>query len=258
MDPLRKTPYISRLQTCSPGRLFAVQWVGEATLPQRKKEKETRMKYSRIAALCGFATCSAALYSQVIGIGPFAGTYSEGWEGFVNYVDSPTFYEPEPILIMGGMAHVTTATANAAIYRPGYADFGLGNSGLAQVAAGAQGMGVDSPSTMLIAFHGGMSHFGGYWGCATFGGGNWMTFEFFDTGGGYIDTVRVFYDREATGDGLLEWHGWETANPLGIGFVLVHGDYVVNDELQAHLVPEPATMIALGAGLAALMARRRR
>jgi hypothetical protein len=194
--------------------------------------------------LCGSA--SAALNP----IGPFTGTLSETWESFPHY--SPdAYYLADPTTIMGGGA--TISSPSMVIYEPGaVAPFGLGQNGLATVSDGAKGMGLNGGfETAAISFLNPVSDFGAYWGDG-FGD---VTLEFSDG-----SSASFSYSRPPPGDGVLEWHGWNST--IGITDVSYTGFYVAIDGLQANLVPETLprcadALLLLPFGLSAIRSLRR-
>lgn len=202
-----------------------------------------------VLALAGIATAG------VTPIGPFTGQISEDWESFDNYNQNPNFYEDAngPVSIFGGNAMISSPFSGQggimAIYEPGSADFGLGANGLAQVADGTKGMGLDTPTSATIDFSSDISDFGGYWGAAD----PVINFEFYDAGGLLIGTDTVSYSDPA-GQGTLIWLGW-TFN-TGIASITYSGGFVVNDGLQANVLPSPGALAILALG--GLVGTRRR
>lgn len=144
------------------------------------------------------------------------------------------------------------------VYEPGVAIFGLGNSGNAQVSDGVKGMGLNGfGETAVITFEMPILTFGGYWGVGTgdpVPDPNTVTVAFYTPDGGLIDTVGFLYSHSDNGDGGLDWHGWSSST--AIGRIEYTGDFVVNDGLQASLVPAPGAVALLG--LAGLFGTRRR
>ena len=182
---------------------------------------------------------------------PVVGNLTETWESFPNYNTGP-FNLTDPTSIMDGGASISNS--NMVVYEPGVADFGLGDSGLAQVSDGAKGMGIDnSAETTTITFTTPVPNFGAFWGAATGAGLSspaTVTVSFFDVFSLPIGTEQFTYVRP--GDGALEWHGW--ASTVGIAQLTYTGDFVVNDGLQADaVVPEPGTLALTGIGLLGLL-----
>ena len=220
------------------------------------------MKFQLLAASAVIGVCVPLANAGVISpIGPFAGTASETWEGFLYYNENPNFYEVSPATIFGGRATITHDFM--AVYGPP-STFGLGTSGTAQVFDGVKGMGLDRSEEFgagpaIIDFSTPVTEFGAYWGAATGDGGDLgdpavVTVSFFDTGGGLIDTITFDYSHSDTGDGGLDWQGWSSTT--AIGSIVYFGNFVVIDGMQANQVPAPSALALLG--IAGLAGRRRR
>ena len=195
------------------------------------------------------AGCAATLFfcgnarAALTSIGPFTGSLSETWESFNNY-NYPSFitYLPSVTTIMGGAA--TISNPFMAVYEPGAgATFGLSANGSAGVSDGTKGMGIDrAGQTATISFLNPIFDFGAYWGNAS------STVSL-----GFSDGSSASFSYSRPGDGVLEWHGWNSTS--GISSISYVGDYVVIDGLQAQaVVPEPATatVALLGLGVLAL------
>jgi len=182
---------------------------------------------------------------------PVVGNLTETWEAFPNYTTGP-FNLTDPTTIMGSWASISNP--NMLIYEAGVADFGIGDSGLAQVSDGAKGMGINNfAETTAITFTNPVPNFGAFWGAATgqgFPSPATVTVSFFDVLNQPLGTEQFTYVRP--GDGALEWHGW--ASTVGIAALTYTGDYVVTDGLQANaVVPEPGTLTLTGLGLLGLL-----
>jgi hypothetical protein len=210
--------------------------------------------FTAILGLCGMLAVPYASAVITPIPTPVVGSLTETWESFPNYNTGP-FNLTDPTSIMGGGALISNS--NMVVYEPGVADFGLGDSGLAQVSDGAKGMGIDSSAeTTTITFTTPVPNFGAFWGAATGASAGLPStatvyVSFFDVSNLPIGTEQFTYVRPA-GDGVLEWHGW--ASTVGIAQLTYTGDYVVNDGLQANaVVPEPGTLTLTGIGLLGLL-----
>jgi hypothetical protein len=157
----------------------------------------------------------------------------------------------------------TISAPLTSIYEPGAHDFGLGTSGVAQVADGVQGMGINAFSaTGSIEFMTPVTRFGSFWGAATsthpaqnIGDPAIFDVRFFDEIGSLITNVSFEYSRSLPGglpgDGFLEWHGWTSDVP--ITRIEFSEDGMVMDGLQATLIPEPSSLMHLAVVAPALV-----
>ncbi|MCL4740980.1 MAG: PEP-CTERM sorting domain-containing protein [Phycisphaerales bacterium] len=209
--------------------------------------------------------CAAAAASAQTPIGPFSGGISETWEGFQTYSQNPNFYEDAngPISTFGGNAMVSSQWSGQGgilvVYSPFIDGFGLGNYGLAGVSDGQNGMGINTGfpgSPVKIDFATPVTDFGGYWGAAeVFGNPSApIQFDFYDANGGLVGSTTEHY---ADFSGTLHWFGWNFNSIGPVKTVVYTGDFVVNDGLQANLVPTPASLALAGLGVLALGRRRR-
>lgn len=247
------------------GTIHAISILSEQSSQRKETKKKNMVKKASLlltglAALCLGAVQTAQ--AQISAIGPFSGSLSETWEGFLNYRNDPNFYLLDPTSIMGGAASISNP--QMAVYEPSAASFGLGGSGAAQVSDGAKGMGLDtSQATATITFDCTVDSFGAYWGAATFGSPNAVRLSFFDVFDGLIGNDSFQYDHSANQDGGLDWHGWSSTTP--IKKIQYTGDFVVIDGLQAHgldncpKVPEPGALAMLaGLGIGGVLILRRK
>jgi hypothetical protein len=208
---------------------------------------------------------AAAASAQITPIGPFVGDISETWESFQNYFENPNFYEDAngAIVTFGGMGAVSSPLSGQGglivVYEPDDgATFGLGLYGSAQVSDGEQGSGVNAGqpgAPARIDFAAPVVDFGGYWGASDIDGRPSVpiVFDFYDANGALIGSQTAQYG-DPNAQGTLLWFGWNSVTPIAT--VVYTGDFVVNDGLQANLVPTPAA--ALLFGVAGLATRRRR
>ncbi|HUU94735.1 MAG TPA: PEP-CTERM sorting domain-containing protein [Phycisphaerae bacterium] len=210
----------------------------------------------RLAVCLVVALLTVPALAAVIPVGPFVGDLQESWESFQNYWDDPDHFMDDPSLIFGGTAEISNAYM--VVYEPSAGvGFGLGYYGNAQVVDGTKGHGLDTgwpASSATINFDDPVLQFGGYWGAADIDGYPTVPigFDFYDGDGELIDSVTVQYGDD-TGQGTLMWFGW--SSDVGIETVVYTGSFVVNDYLQATLVPEPASLALLALGV--LVLRRR-
>jgi len=218
-----------------------------------------------LAALSGLALIlsSGTAYAQVTTIGPFTGTISETWESFPNYLDTLNTTLIEPATIFGGAATITSTFTDIGIYEPSAgADWGLIDNGVAQVADGTKGAGLNSfGDSATIAFANPVTAFGGFFASAAQGGNGNFTITLFDASNNIIDSPFGFNDTDT--DGSLSWHGF--ASTIPIKFVTYAGDFTVVDGLQANVLsaaaPEPGSIALAACGalpLAGLVLSRRR
>jgi hypothetical protein len=176
-----------------------------------------------------------ACSGTVTEIPQFTGDISESWQGFQNYMFNPDFHEASPATIFGGQATITNPVM--AIYEPGFAEFGLGSSGLcAQVADGTKAMGLNGPDqTAVIEFATPVTEFGAWWGGTTggkFPDPNTIAVSFYDADGVLIEMLNFEYSHSIQFDGVLDWHGWSISPPAAT--ITYKSDFVAIDALQAN------------------------
>ncbi|HLO97632.1 MAG TPA: PEP-CTERM sorting domain-containing protein [Fimbriimonas sp.] len=205
----------------------------------------------------GLTTLAVSANATITPIGQFSGMLSESFEGFQNYFDNPLFYEPEPFVVMGGAASFASTTQQLTIWEPGAgATWGLVDSGLAVPADGNKGMGLDTTGAFwMLTFAADQNDFGAFWGVGNSGGPGVATVQFFDQNFTEVGNTSFQYDHSSTADGVLDWNGWNS--DVAFRSIIVRGDYLAIDGMQAGAVPEPATMSALALGALAMLRRRK-
>lgn len=200
-----------------------------------------------------FAASTSAFALSIIG--PFSGTYNEDFESFLDY-NANGFNGYSSGSFFGGQAGFTSSSGQSlwVIDPANGASWGLGNNGTATVISGTQagGMFNNGTMTMTITFNSPAIDFGGMFVTvdAQVGGGP-LVLDFFDTSNNFIGSESIL-----TTDNVYVWRGWTHAG--GIGRVDISGNIApVMEDLQLNAVPEPASMVALGAGVLALLRRRK-
>lgn len=201
------------------------------------------------------ATCASA---QLSSTGPFVGAFNDDFESYPPYGSSGAL---SSLGIMGGGATMSSnpiTSTQVWIYDTGGSGWGLGANGSATVNSGLQGMGLYNNAAAInttLQFSTGMTRFGGYFAVEVDSAGtSTLTLSFFDSSNNQIGATQSI----TSGSNAMIWYGWNST--IAIDHINFGGGAIapVMDDFQADPVPEPATMTALGLGLAALLARRRR
>ena len=216
-------------------------------------EHEIDYTMTKTILVC-LAVCAAPLsFAQLNPIGEFAGSFNEGFEGFANYNSGLV----DTMDIMGGSATLSSNPVNSNqlfVYEPGVANWGFGSNGTAQAHSGAKALGLYNnfeAVNVTLTFDVEMLMFGGWFGTDS-NNGNVLDITFRDAVGAQIGSVQSI----STNDGTLVWLGVEST--IGIKSIDFGTNFAPGmDDLQANAVPEPASVIAIGIGVALLALRRR-
>lgn len=195
-------------------------------------------------ALMTFFTVSASSFAGGLGAtGVFNGALDDDFESYSNSPVGPIFN------FLGGMA-TNTSGGNQDIYISGF--HGLGGSKATYTSSQAMVANNGAGSTWTITFATPMRRIGGYWQSAF--NDSYLQFEFFSPADAPTGTIQV----TPPNTGELTWYGFEDLG--GISKVIVTSDqpFQIVDNFTADVVPEPASMAALGIGIAAMLRRRKR
>ena len=195
----------------------------------------------RLVAVLAVIT-PAAVFAQVVPIGPFSGTLHEGYETFSTGFTSS-------LAVFGGAGTLTASPAgNNLNVTSGWSFFSF-----IAPHSGNQFMG--ATTNYLFTFNTPASQFGAFWGTNADSPG--ATATFFNSAGGQIGSTLPVTAPQGT----WAWGGWQFAP--GFSSVLItannqFGGFIMNDDAELiPAVPEPASMLVLGLGLTALIRRRR-
>ncbi|MBS1716035.1 MAG: PEP-CTERM sorting domain-containing protein [Armatimonadetes bacterium] len=196
------------------------------------------------------ATVSA--HAVINPIGPFVGSMNDDFESYQDYNSTGGLGS---LAVMGGGAtFASNGGAQVWIYDVNVATWGLGGYGSALTTSGDQGLGLynnGSPIDVNLNFTTAVKRFGGYMASDSNLNGI-TTVDFYDAAGALMGS-----DTFGTGSNAMVWFGWESTGN-GIASIKFGNNLApVMDDIQADVVPEPATLLAFGLGALALRRRRR-
>lgn len=195
----------------------------------------------KLIAICLAGCFGVVANAQISVVGPFTGALQENLES------QTEVFHVGSVSIMGGEMTVASATDEVGIYSGGW---GLGNKGSLNYSGKILFANDGTKNPFSITFTNTVSDFGGEWNAADFN--NDITYSFYDANNNLIGT-DVFVTPF---NNVLNWRGWHST--VGIKRIDVSGgESIPMDNFQANLVPEPASLIALGLGLAAVARRRK-
>jgi len=210
----------------------------------------------RAVVFAAVVCAASSSFAQISPIGEFTGALSEGFESFPNYSSGGNYDTFDVMTGQATFAGEPSQTDQLWIYEPGTsASWGLAGNGTAQVRSGAKGLGLYNSAVAVnvrLTFDLVTDRFGGYFATADSVFGNNMTVTFFDSVGAQIGAVQ---NVSTTGSALV-WSGWQSTTAIK-SVVFGMNDAPAMDDIQAGVVPEPASLAVIGLGLTALLMRRR-
>ncbi len=189
-------------------------------------------------------TCVVA-NAQIITIGPFTGAHQEGYETLPRFQFQPQY------VVFGGQGTVDQVGNGQGLHiTTGWTFFHQVFPHSGETFMGGAGVNYE------YVFNVPALRFGGYF--ATNADAPDATVTFFDENGNQIGGPLA----ASAPLGQWQWNGWETTGP-GIKRVRIIANnqfagFIMNDDMEYDPIPEPATVLFFGAGLAALAARRRK
>lgn len=194
-------------------------------------------------ALTAFVLAPAAILAQVTAIGPFAGAASDSYES-----SAPAFYTS--LGILGGMGTVDQLGPGQGInLTTGWSFFSLITPHSGNQFIGGAG------SNYSFNFSTPAFQFGGYF--ATNADSPGAVATFYDSSGAQIGGPMAV----GAPLGQWQWDGWQYAGGISRIDIVANNQFagfIMSDDIQYNAVPEPASMLVLGLGLAAISRRRKR
>lgn len=201
----------------------------------------SKLNLALIAGLCGMGAAAMTARAAIVPMSPFAGAYSEGFEGRSFYWTSGT----TPVFGGAGTMHernngtliLTGSWSFRTVVRPYEGRIIMGSPG----------------GWMEYNFNQDMSKFGGYF--ATNSGTPDGRVEFYKQG-----SLVGSQTLAAPASGAWTWNGWRS--DTGFDSVRVIGNYwgggfIMQDGLQASPLPAPGASALVACGLLAVVRRRR-
>lgn len=187
----------------------------------------------------------------IVNVGPFTGSSSESFESFPNFNSGAQ----TTLNVLGGLGQFTATGSALYIIQPPLASWGLGLNGPGSAYDGVKALGLfdlSGSALVTLTFTDPVLQFGAYFQTDRQNNGTDLSVSFYDASNNLLGS-----DSFTHASAPYQWHGW--ADSSGIKKVTFAGNVApVMDSLQIMAVPEPGTVAALGAGVLAVLRRRKK
>ncbi|MBS1718227.1 MAG: PEP-CTERM sorting domain-containing protein [Armatimonadetes bacterium] len=197
------------------------------------------------------ALASSALAFSNVGV--FSGSLNDNFESYPDYNNGGTYTS---MAVMGGAATFTgnpDGSPGMWVVNVNTTFWGLGGNGSGGANSGVQSLGFYDGGigpTITLTFANAVTDFGGYWQTCDSNYGN-VNVSFYDAGNNLIGT-----DSWVQAGNAFQWRGWSDAGGIKTMVLTGNSAPIVDDITANGAVPEPASMAALGLGIATLIRRR--
>lgn len=205
------------------------------------------MKLLRLATFLSASLLASCVFAQLTAIGPFSGLYQEGFEG----ADLPKFQFLPHYDVFGGAGDIYQVGSGQGLH----ITTGWGYYYTTYPHGGQYFMGPTYGVGVRWEFDVPALRFGGYFTTNYQSSG--ATAYFYDVNGSQIGVMPI---QAIAGNSTWAWDGWESTVPIKAVEIFSNwgAGHIMHDDMQYDPVPEPATFAALGLGLVALFARKRK
>lgn len=180
-----------------------------------------------------YATSS---FASLTAVGPFAGTYSETFDGFPPSVPEQLFV-PDSVSTFDGHATMTGSQSPTLAVYTSFGNY-VPIDGLQFVVS------QDNSRTTSFAFDRHLNDFGGYFGTSIYNTElstiTDLTVTFRDAAGNVVGTDT----RLPASNTALTWIGWHSDTSFTTVEITASAGFYLMDSLQVQAVPEPSTVIA--------------
>ena len=202
------------------------------------------MSLVRLSLVGAFVVSATSAFCTISTTGPFSGALHESFDEFPD--QGQELFLPNPTPSFGNHGIITTSGPfpALAVYNPPDHPFGNYVAHDGDFFAVTQSTG----DSFRIDMDQQMTDFGGWFGLDA------IHVEFYDASGASVGGGD--YETDFNVDGNLQWLGWHST--VAFSSVDVSSQTsVIFDSLEADVVPEPVSIVAMGLGLAALLRKKR-